>query len=307
MNRPTIVALHGCGETLRHRLEDTLAAAGAAGQVRAQPLGGGDTGRAWRLTDPHHRQFFLKLIGPLAPAQAAAMGSAEADGLTALASCPVLRLPRVLGSGSDDATAFLLLEHVAMRPPAEADAPTLAAALISLHRRIWPAYGWRRDNFIGPTPQLNGWWADWGAFFAARRLAPLLGRLAGRDAALDAAGQRLLAALPRLLAGHHPPASLLHGDLWRGNVALDAQGRATLFDPAVHAGDRESDLAMMALFGGLEAVLAAYEARWPLPPGHERRRALYQSYHLLNHYLLFGAGYGRQARSAIERALGGDA
>lgn len=300
-----IKALRGCSNVLRSRIDAKLTAAGAAGQVTAQPLGGGDTGRAWHLTDERDQHFFLKLIGPLAPAHAAALCTAEADGLTALATCPALRIPRVLGTDSHDATAFLLLEHVAMRAPTDRDAPTLATALVALHRRIWPCHGWRRDNFIGTTPQPNGWWADWGDFFGACRLAPLLARVAGRDAALDAAGRRLLAALPALLEGHRPPASLLHGDLWRGNVALDdEQGRPTLFDPAIHAGDRESDLAMAALFGGLEATLAAYEARWPLPPGHERRRALYQSYHLLNHYLLFGAGYGRQARAAIERALG---
>ncbi len=299
----TLQPLRDCSPALHSQIEAGLAAAGAIGKVMARPLGGGDTGLAWRLTDGRGRCFFLKLTRRLAATHAAALCSAEADGLTALARCPALRIPRVLGAGSHDATAFLLLEHVVMRPPSEEDAPALATALVALHQRIWPCHGWRRDNFIGPTPQANGWWADWGEFFGTHRLAPLLARVAGRDAALDAAGRALLTALPALLDGHRPPASLLHGDLWQGNVALDEQGRATLYDPAVHAGDREADLAMMALFGGLDATLAAYQARWPLPPGHERRRALYQSYHLLNHYLLFGAGYGRQAQVAIERAL----
>ncbi len=101
-----------------------------------------------------------------------------------------------------------------------------------------------------------------------------------------------------------PAASLLHGDLWRGNFAFDDTGRATLFDPAVYHGDREADLAMTELFGGFGAgFYAGYRARWPLADGYALRRTLYNLYHVLNHLNLFGGGYLSQARSMIERLL----
>ena len=110
--------------------------------------------------------------------------------------------------------------------------------------------------------------------------------------------------MPALLAGHTPVASLLHGDLWNGNAALDETGRLALYDPAVYYGDRETDLAMMDLFGGFpEAFVAAYAEAWPLEAGHEMRRRLYQLYHVLNHANLFGGSYAGQALRMIEKLL----
>lgn len=104
---------------------------------------------------------------------------------------------------------------------------------------------------------------------------------------------------------HDPPPSLLHGDLWSGNWMALAGGGAALIDPAVHFGDRECDLAMMHLFGGFPARLfKAYEDAWPLPPGAEQRRPIYQLYHLLNHLLLFGEGYGPAVDRVLDRVVG---
>ncbi len=110
--------------------------------------------------------------------------------------------------------------------------------------------------------------------------------------------------MDRLLAGHRPAASLLHGDLWGGNWLASSGGEPVLFDPAVYYGDRETDLAMTRLFGGFgEAFYRAYEAAAPLPPGWPERCELYNLYHVLNHANLFGSAYVRQARSVIERLL----
>jgi protein-ribulosamine 3-kinase len=100
--------------------------------------------------------------------------------------------------------------------------------------------------------------------------------------------------LPDLL-GHQPAASLTHGDLWSGNYLPTAEGPA-LVDPACAYADRETDLALMAMFGGFsERVWAAYQEAWPLPDGWQQRQPLYQLYHYLNHHYLFGGGYGAQA------------
>jgi fructosamine-3-kinase len=124
-------------------------------------------------------------------------------------------------------------------------------------------------------------------------------------AALLEPGERLLQALPRFFAGHHPQASLLHGDLWAGNWLTLAADEPVIFDPAVYYGDRETDLAMTRLFGGFGPhFYAAYEAVWPLPSGSEVRGTLYNLYHVLNHLNLFGAeGYLRQAETMLDRLL----
>ena len=110
--------------------------------------------------------------------------------------------------------------------------------------------------------------------------------------------------LPRLLAGHAPKASLLHGDLWSGNAAFLADGSPVLFDPAVYFGDREADLAMTELFGGFpRSFYAAYAEAWPLDAGYTLRRDLYNLYHVLNHANLFGGGYAAQAQALIGRLL----
>ena len=136
-----------------------------------------------------------------------------------------------------------------------------------------------------------------------RRLGPQLAmaREAGRP--LQGA-EALLERAEQLLATHTCEPALVHGDLWSGNAGLLAAGGAAIFDPAVHWGDREVDLAMARLFGGFPAAFfAGYEAEWPLQPDWPQRLDLYNLYHLINHANLFGDGYRRQAQSVIDRLL----
>jgi fructosamine-3-kinase len=182
------------------------------------------------------------------------------------------------------------------------------AALADLHRRSLASsdgrYGWQQDNFIGSAPQANGWLAGWGEFFAERRLGPQL-LLAARAGRPLRQAEALLARLPSWLDQHGAEPCLVHGDLWAGNGGLLGNGRGSIFDPAVYRGDREVDLAMARLFGGFPAsFFAGYEGRWPLPPGHGRRREIYNLYHLLNHANLFGGGYWRQAQASIDALVG---
>lgn len=226
---------------------------------------------------------------------------AEADGLRALAACPALRVPRVVGLGVSGAQAYLVLEHLRLAPVAEG-AAAAGRALAQLHRIAGAQFGWPSDNFIGATPQLNAADDDWPRFFARQRLLPQLelAKSQGHRGALVADGERLVDELPALFASYRPAVSLVHGDLWHGNAALDEAGALALFDPAVHYGDREADLAMCALFGGFpERFYAGYREAWPLADGFAPRRALYQLYHVLNHLNLFGGGYRHQAEQLI--------
>jgi protein-ribulosamine 3-kinase len=167
-------------------------------------------------------------------------------------------------------------------------------------------FGLAEDNVIGRTRQPNGWVADWAEFFRERRLRHQLALATqnGFAALLEEPGGRLLEAVAGLLAGHHPQAALLHGDLWAGNWLADPQDEPVVFDPAIYYGDREADLAMTRLFGGFgRAFYDAYLEAAPLPPGHAVRAELYNLYHVLNHANLFGGGYARQARASIDRLL----
>ncbi|WP_300454398.1 fructosamine kinase family protein [Accumulibacter sp.] len=269
---------------------------------RATMIGGGSISRTLRI-DSDDRCWFVKLNDPAL----ADMFAAEVDGLSALAVCSALRVPGVVGHGVAGRHAWLLLDHLALRGLREgrrgADA---GRALAELHRIEGAQYGWHRDNYIGRTPQFNAPHASWPAFFARRRLLPQLdlARRLGHHGKLIAAGERLADKLPALFADHRPPPSLLHGDLWSGNAASDETGALVLFDPAVHFGDRESDLAMSELFGGFpDSFYAAYGESWPLADGFERRKILYQLYHVLNHLNLFGGGYLLQAERMIARLL----
>ncbi|MEE9421541.1 MAG: fructosamine kinase family protein, partial [Gammaproteobacteria bacterium] len=115
---------------------------------------------------------------------------------------------------------------------------------------------------------------------------------------------QLLDALADLLDGHEPVASLLHGDLWSGNYAFTNSGEAAIFDPAVYYGDRETDLAMTELFGGFgQEFYAAYKNAWPLDAGYPLRKNLYNLYHILNHFNLFGGGYLSQAQGMMQSLL----
>jgi fructosamine-3-kinase len=246
--------------------------------------------------------LFVK-VGPHA---AHAAFAAEADGLRELRASGKLRVPQVLATGVVDTAAFLALEWIEPGAGGAACERLLGEGLAALHSVTAPRFGWWRDNTIGRTPQVNEWCADWMEFFRERRLRPQLA-LAGRrgfSPLLGERGERLLEALPALLAGHRPRASLLHGDLWGGNWLASTAGEPVLFDPAVYYGDRETDLAMTRLFGGFGAAFhRAYERAAPLPAGAALRAELYNLYHVLNHANLFGGGYARQAHSIIDRLL----
>jgi protein-ribulosamine 3-kinase len=244
---------------------------------------------------------FVKVAG----ADRAWAFDAEADGLRALASAGAIRVPRVLGTGVASNRAWLALEWIDLVSPASRSEARLGELLAEQHRATSATFGWHRANTIGLTEQKNEPDTDWARFYAARRLGFQLDivEASGGGRLLDR-GRRLCECVPALLGAHSPVASLLHGDLWAGNHAEDSAGNPVIFDPAVHFGDREADIAMTRLFGGYgRAFYAAYEAAWPLEAGAAERVPLYNLYHVLNHFNLFGGGYRRQAEDMTERLL----
>ena len=268
---------------------------------RAVPVGGGSINACYRL-EGGGGSYFVKLNR----AAGLPMFEAERDGLTELAGAGSVRVPVPVCAGQAGDAAFLVMEYIPFGRPAADSAARLGTGLAALHRVTGEAFGWWRDNTIGSTSQPNEQNDDWVSFWRQRRLGHQL-RLAaanGFGGSLQRLGERLLADLPALFTDYRPCASLLHGDLWGGNYAVDGSGAPVVFDPAVYYGDRETDLAMTELFGGFpEEFQAAYREAWPLDVGYRQRKTLYKLYHVLNHANLFGGGYARQAEGMMEQLL----
>lgn len=265
------------------------------------PVGGGCINSAWRI-DGNGRSYFVKLNAP----DKANMFSAEADGLGEIAKSGTVRVPRPVCHGANCDGSWLVLEYITMVRGGDSGMRTLGQRLAAMHRVTGKAFGWRRDNTIGATPQINTPSGDWMAFWREHRLGRQL-RLAaakGYRGRLQRDGEALLEKLPAFLDAYRPQPALLHGDLWSGNVGFDETGNPVIFDPAVYYGDREADLAMTELFGGFSAdFYAAYREAYPLDGGYARRKTLYNLYHVLNHLNLFGGGYLGQAEDMTARLL----
>jgi protein-ribulosamine 3-kinase len=233
----------------------------------------------------------------------------EAEGLgELLAAGSDLVIPRVLLAAAPRGAApgFIVMELLA--PAAGRGAATdeaLGRGLAAIHRRSAEAFGFRVDTYCGSTRQDNTRSGSWVEFYRERRLRFLLERLAENRGLAAAEGrvlERLADRLPDLLP-HDPPPSLIHGDLWSGNVMATPSGPA-LFDPACAYADREMEFGITTLFGGFsDRFFRAYDEAWPLPAGWRERNGLYQLYHLLNHQLIFGGHYGADALATARRYI----
>lgn len=263
-------------------------------------LGGGCINTAFALSDGQ-QSFFVKLNR----AGLLSMFEAEAQGLAEMAATATIRVPRPLCCGIAEGQAYLVMEHLRLGN-ARSDGPAKAGRQLALmHQTTGERFGWDRDNTIGSTPQANTPDADWPRFWRERRLGFQLALAAqnGYGGELQRRGALLLERFSELL-DHDPVPSLIHGDLWGGNIAYDENGDPVIFDPAVYYADREAELAMTELFGGFGArFYAAYNDTLPLDSGYPVRKTLYSLYHVLNHLNLFGGPYLGQARSMIERLL----
>jgi len=246
------------------------------------------------------------VFAKVAAASSVEMFEAEAAGLQELAAAKAIRVPRSLAVGARDGHALLVLEWLELRQPtAETDA-ACGERLAAQHRITKPLFGWKRANYIGATSQSNLWSRDWVNFWRTHRFDAQLNLAVskGADSGILERAALLSALMDGFFTSYLPEASLLHGDLWSGNYAADLSGAPVVFDPAVYYGDRECDIAMTQLFGGFGAAFyAAYESAWPLDSGWRERVGLYNLYHLLNHFNLFGGNYLLQADTLIEKLL----
>lgn len=276
-------------------------------QVTGQPfvsrhqrsVGGGSINQAYSLSDGD-RAYFVKLN----QASQIAMFEAEALGLQQIYATHTIRVPQPICWGTAGSSAYIVLEWLDLGYGDHQSWEDMGRNLAALHRvSSKHGFGWEQNNTIGSTPQLNPWTTNWVEFFTEQRLGYQF-RLANQRGGRFPQQEQLLRKIPDLLAGHDPLPSLVHGDLWSGNAAVTKQGEPVILDPAVYFADREVDLAMSQLFGSFPAnFYSAYNEQFPLPSGYQRRKTLYNLYHILNHFNLFGGSYEHQANQMIASLL----
>ena len=227
------------------------------------------------------------------------MLSAEAQGLHELAKSGAIRVPEVIRLTED----FLVLEFIptAINPPTNFWSK-LGRQLANLHAYSQKIPGFHQDNFIGRSPQKNHCTSNWKEFFWQSRLLPQWEMAMQRDIPnkIKLLWQQLESFWPAPLDGSSAQASLLHGDLWSGNVLVSKNGEPVVIDPAVYYGDAEADLSLTYLFGGFPTTFyQAYQEIRPKREGFARRQKVYQLYHLLNHFNLFGNSYTQSVESCL--------
>jgi fructosamine-3-kinase len=206
----------------------------------------------------------------------------------------------------------LTLEHVTSVRPTAAAARHFGARLAGTHDAGAPAFGappsgWTGGGFFGPLdhplPMSLTPHDSWGRFYATERLGPMLLRARLAPAIVDSVERVMQRCAAGLFDADEEPARI-HGDLWSGNV-MWSEGEVVLIDPAAHGGHRETDLAMLALFGcpHLDSIIEGYQSVHPLEIGWRQRTGLHQLYPLLAHAVLFGGGYAGQVARAAESVL----
>jgi protein-ribulosamine 3-kinase len=309
---PQPAGAHPAGaRPLRLPAEVRGAVADAAGVpvTGAAAVTGGCISPSFRVGLEDGRALFVKTLPPGGPA---GLMEAEARALAAMGATATVRVPEVVAA----APGWLALEWLEPAAAGRGWWESLGRELARLHRGAppgapggrgpAPSFGWDSDNFIGTLPQSNPATDSWPEFWVESRLRPQLRRA---WELLDGGMREDFGTLFRragelLGAGDEDGPSLLHGDLWSGNVHMSQAGPA-LIDPSSSHGHREVDLAMARLFGGFpRAFFDAYQEQWPLLPGAAARRPLYQLFYLLVHVNLFGSGYLAMTREALRQGLG---
>lgn len=273
--------------------------------VQRERITGGDINLAYLLTLSDGTHIFMKMNEK----QNECFFTAEATGLAAIAQSGTIGTPHAICSGIEEGNggfSFLLMEYIQRAGRNRDYWATFAHELAALHQaptaEFTPSgkYGFIQDNYIGRREQRNTVHDSWVSFFRDCRLEPQFRQALHYFSTSDMKKvDRLLSHLDEWLLEPEYP-SLLHGDLWSGNVIMGHDGKAWMIDPAVYVGHAEADLAMTELFGGFpREFYDAYREAGELQPGYECRRDLYNLYQLLNHLNMFGGSY----LSSVKRIL----
>ncbi len=262
-------------------------------------ISGGDINQSYFVTDGI-TDYFVKLNNK----SALDMFITEAESLSQLDQSQSIHVPEFVTYGTTRNNSFLILKYDEISVLEDGSDSYLAGEqLATLH--LWDEqkqFGFEHDNYIGLTLQPNAWSKNWARFFSEQRIGWQLQLLKDKGIILtDIDG--FVDTVYQTLSDHNPKPSLLHGDLWTGNLGNTAQG-PLFYDPASYWGDRECDIAMSKLFGQFpKEFYQGYNHIYPLPDDYENRINLYNLYHILNHCNCFGGSYLSQAETMIERLI----
>lgn len=264
--------------------------------VESTPLHGGDINQVFRLRFSD-LDCVLKLNSTIAYP---GMFVKEASGLESMAATGC-RTPEVLKVFAEGDHQFLILEFIEQGHPDREYWEEFGRRLAGLHGSGSDKFGWDEDNYIGSLKQRNSRREKWTDFFIECRMLPLLEQATAKGLLSSSHMRRfeeLFKRLPQLIP--EEGASLLHGDLWSGNLMCGKGGDPVFIDPAVYFGHREVDLAMTRMFGGFDQrFIESYEEVFPLQRGWEQRMALHNLYPNLVHLVLFGRSYLRNIESTL--------
>jgi len=268
-----------------------------------RPVGGGSINSAFVISSGNE-SFFVKTNS----ASRVEMFEAERDGLNEIAASRSIKVPVPICVGVEGSQSYIVMENLPIHRgvgSSNQSVEQLGIDLANMHRYSAEQYGWYRNNTIGSTLQINNHCIDWIDFYGEHRLG-FQYQLAAKNGCrnLEKRGELLISKLGAFFSDYRPVASLLHGDLWSGNYAIDESGVPVIFDPAPYYGDREADIAMTELFGGFPSrFYSAYNDSYQLDAGYRVRKILYNLYHILNHFNLFGGGYQSQAERMTDELL----
>ncbi|WP_375753958.1 fructosamine kinase family protein [Vibrio sp. HN007] len=285
-------------QAISQQLSDTLM---FTFQIREkQKLEGGGVSECYMISDGEQRYFVKTQSKENFP-----IFEAEAEGIKELRLSDTVSLPELVLFGQCKEHAFIVLNYLATKPLEDRNRSyEFGVQLAKLHQ--WgeqKEYGFDQDNYIGLTLQPNTWTKKWSRFFSEQRIGwqlQLLNEKGIQFGDIDT----IVSGINEKLSNHHPKPSLIHGDLWHGNSSNTAFG-PLCYDPACYWGDHECDIAMTELFGGFQPEFyQGYESIFPLSYEYEKRKDIYNLYHILNHCNMFGGHYLEEAKQYIERIFG---
>ena len=267
--------------------------------AKTKSVSGGCINQGYQVSSKD-RTYFVKLND----VSKVDMFAAEALGLKQMYATKTITVPQPVCWGTAANSSYLVLQWLDLGGGSNQSWTEMGRQLAAMHRvGTSKDFGWSRNNTIGSTPQINTWMDNWADFFAKQRIGYQL-KLAKRRGGNFPESNRVVDVVRNKLAEWQPPVSLVHGDLWSGNAAISSDGAPIILDPATYYGDRETDLAMTELFGGFPtAFYHGYNEAWQLDSGYGQRKSIYNLYHVLNHFNLFGGGYANQAKTIIQRLI----
>ena len=267
--------------------------------ANTKSVSGGCINQSYKISSDR-AEYFVKLND----ASQIEMFVAEDLGLKQMYATETITVPQPICYGTVENYSYIVLQWLDLGRGSSQSDREMGRQLAAMHRKgTTERFGWSRNNTIGSTPQINTQNDNWADFFAEQRIGYQL-KLAKRRGGSFPDPNKVVEAVRDRLADREPEVSLVHGDLWSGNAAIASDGSPVILDPATYYGDRETDLAMTELFGGFPAAFyQGYNEAWQLDSGYQQRKNIYNLYHVLNHFNLFGGGYANQAKRIIGQII----